>query len=66
MEPPIMSERDSYTLKEISVAFGKTFHRSGEAFFDYMGTDKECEESTKWYWEEFVENLETVRPQDES
>jgi hypothetical protein len=50
-----MDER--YTLKEISVAFGKTFHRSGEAFFDYMGTEEECEVSTKWYWEEFVENL---------
>ncbi len=50
---------NNYTLKEISVAFGKTFHRSGEAFFDYMGSDEECEDSTRWYWEEFVENLKT-------
>ena len=52
---------DNYTLEEISVAFGKTFHKSGEAFFDYLGTQEECEVSTTWYWKEFVENLKTIQ-----
>ena len=38
-------------------AFWKTFHRSGEIWFDYLGDDDECERSTDNKWHEFVENL---------
>lgn len=47
----------AYTEEEIKVAYWKTFHRAGELWFDYIGNDEACEESTKCHWGDFIDNL---------
>lgn len=46
-----------YTIEQIKQAFWKTFHKSGEQWFDYLSEDKYCEQSTFENWKEFYENL---------
>lgn len=45
------------TEEQVKAAFWKTFHKAGELYFNYLGSEEECEESTRWQWEEFLENL---------
>jgi hypothetical protein len=52
---------ETWTTDEICDAFWKCFHKSGERWFDYLGTDEENQESTKAYWEEFLDCLVKVR-----
>lgn len=46
-----------YTEQQIKETFWKTFHESGELWFDYLSKPKENEESTESYWEDFKDNL---------
>jgi hypothetical protein len=50
-------ESDCWTLEEIKNAFWKTFHKSGELWFDYLGDNEDCNQSTNSFWSEFMENL---------
>jgi hypothetical protein len=49
-----------YTIEEIKKAFWKTYHESGEIWFDYLGTDEQNERSTQGGWEDFLENLTQI------
>lgn len=46
-----------YSLEEIKKAFWATFHKSGELWFDYHGTDEENEASTESEWQLFLDKL---------
>ena len=46
-----------FTLGEIEMAFRAEFHKSGEIFFNYLGSEEECENSTSYYWECLKERL---------
>ena len=46
-----------FTLDQVKRAFWATFHRSGEAFFSYLGTDEENHSSTRCHWSDFLDNL---------
>lgn len=46
-----------YTLEEIKIAFWKKFHKSGGLWFNYLGSEEECEINTKFVWRTFSEHL---------
>ncbi len=46
-----------FSEEQIKAAFWKEFHKSGELWFNYLGTDKENENSTEASWLEFFETL---------
>lgn len=46
-----------YSIIEIRKAFFKTFHKSGELYFDYISSEEHCLECTENFYEEFEENL---------
>ena len=52
-----MPEEKKYTLEEIKKVFWEEFHRNGECWFNYLGTDEENEASTDSYWQSFLEKL---------
>ena len=47
-----------YTLDQIRAAFWATFHKEGEIWFCYLGSEDENEESTVNHWQAFKEQLE--------
>ena len=47
-----------YPLSKIKEVFWKTFHESGEIWFDYLSNDEKNEQSTQDEWETFLEGLE--------
>ena len=47
----------NYSKEDIKKAFWETFHKSGELWFNYLGTDEENESSTESKWEQFLDNL---------
>lgn len=47
-----------YSLNDIKKTFWKTFHESGEVWFDYLNDKESHNNSTEGSWNEFVENLE--------
>lgn len=49
-----------YSVDQIKLAFWKTFHESGEIWFDYLSSPEENESSTNEEWEVFLENLTTA------
>jgi len=50
-----------FSLKRIKQAFWKEFHKSGELWFDYLGTEEENEASTNEFWRDFLIYLEEVK-----
>jgi len=52
------NEGKIYTIEQIKAAFWAMFHKSGELWFDYLGDERRCSESTDQQWLEFLENLE--------
>jgi hypothetical protein len=50
-----------YNETEIKSAFWRTFHKSGETWFNYLGTDKENNDSTEREWDDFLENLNSQK-----
>jgi ATP adenylyltransferase/5',5'''-P-1,P-4-tetraphosphate phosphorylase II len=46
-----------YTIAEIKEVFWETFHKSGELWFGYLGTEEDNEDTTNQYWEDFLNNL---------
>lgn len=51
----------TYTLEQVKKAFWDTFHKNGEFFFNYLGSDEDNEGSTQLEWEYFIENLKNKR-----
>lgn len=47
----------TYTIEEIKKAFWSNFHKSGETWFDYLGTDEENDASTNEEWDSFLNEL---------
>jgi hypothetical protein len=47
-----------YSIEEIKKAFWTAFHGSGELWFDYFGSEEDCNDATESYWKEFEKNLE--------
>ena len=47
----------NFTLQEIKEAFWRTFHESGEIYFDYLSDDENNNRSTEEEWEDFLEEL---------
>jgi hypothetical protein len=47
-----------YTIEQIKKAFWEEFHKSGELWFEDIGTEEESAESTDGYWRDFKEYLE--------
>lgn len=52
-----MDHRDRFSLEEIRRAFWARFHKSGEQWFTYFGSEADCESATNGFWAEFVEYL---------
>lgn len=50
-------KRHGYSLREIKRAFWKNFHKSGENWFDYLSSERDCVDSTKDGWRGFLESL---------
>lgn len=46
-----------YSVKQIKTAFWKQFHKSGEQWFNYLGTEEENNESMENAWTEFLDSL---------
>lgn len=46
--------KNNYSVGEIRSVFWKFFHKSGEQYFDYSGSDLENEQSTAVKWKEFL------------
>jgi hypothetical protein len=57
-DPPRDEEPMTYTKEQIRAAFWAQFHKSGEIFFGYLGTDEENEDSTNSHWTGLEEELE--------
>ena len=52
----------TFTLEQIKSAFRTEFHKSGELWFDYLGSEEECNASTELEWRDFVEALRAQLP----
>ena len=52
----------TYTLDQIKKAFWEKFHKTGELWFNYLGTEKENEEITQREWEDFIDELNKISP----
>mgnify|MGYP001591169967 CR=1 FL=1 len=50
-----------YSLAVIRAAFWKTFHESGERWFNYFGTPEQNSSYTEGEWDGFAENLATAQ-----
>ena len=48
----------TYTLAQVKAAFWKMFHRRGEMWFNYLGSERENEDCTRDYWDDFLEALD--------
>lgn len=55
--PNAESKLSDAVERRIKDAFWGTFHKGGEFWFDYLGDEDECEESTNDKWLEFMRNL---------
>lgn len=44
--------------KTLHGAYWKKFHKAGELWFDYLGTEEECEAITEQNWQDFAECIE--------
>jgi hypothetical protein len=60
----LLENEPTYTEEQVKEAFVATFHKSGEQWFDDLGTPEECQRSTDTHWQEFKARLAT--PQQES
>lgn len=60
-----MANATGYTLDEIRAAFWKTFHKRGELWFDYLGTEEENTSCTEDFWGDFSDNLDQLDPLEE-
>jgi hypothetical protein len=49
--------KKTFSLDEIKKAFWDEFHKSGELWFNYLGTEEKNESSTESYWNSFLEKL---------
>lgn len=54
-----------YTLEQIKKAFWKNFHKSGETWFNYLGNERDNNESTEDEWDSFKECLEEYKGEEE-
>lgn len=54
-------ERSVFTLKQIKQAFWAQFHKSGERWFNYLGTEEENTASTDEIWQQFVDDLREAK-----
>ena len=52
-----MDEEEKFSIDQIKAAFWAEFHRSGEQWFNYRGTDEENAASTEMFWQSFLEHL---------
>jgi len=52
--------KKKYSEEQIKKVYWKCFHKSGELWFNYLGTKKENQESTESHWFEFKEELEEL------
>ncbi len=52
-------DRDTSRIiqKSLRDAFWKEFHKSGELWFDYLGTEDECQQCTEQAWNDFAEKF---------
>ena len=46
-----------FSEEELKIAFWKTFYKQGEVFFDYMGSDEDCDYTVIEYWNDFLDYL---------
>ena len=53
--------QSGFTVEEIRSAFYHAFHASGEAFFDYISSEQEQNDSTESYWIELEAELRRCR-----
>lgn len=53
-------EERLYTLEQIKQAFWNTFHKSGEIWFGYLGSEEDDNECTQEQWGEFKESLDNL------
>ena len=53
LRSPGAGEARLYDIEQIKAAFWEQFHKSGELWFDYLGTDEDNEGSTVEYWDAF-------------
>ena len=54
-------DEEKFSPWMVKEAFWETFHGSGELWFDYLGSEKEKQNSTENKWREFAENLTKIR-----
>ena len=52
-----LSDQKLYTLEEIKEAFWKSFHKSGELWFNYLSDEESNKESTEEHWRDFSDYL---------
>ena len=43
-----------FSEAQIKSAFWEEFHEAGELWFDYLGNEKDSEDSTNGYWQDFL------------
>lgn len=48
-------------VAQVKAAFWSTFHKSGELWFSYFGSDEHCETFTQEWWDTFAENLALMK-----
>lgn len=53
-----------YTLEQIKKAYWKTFHKSGEIWFNYLMSVKQNQEPTEEAWKHFLICLEEILEED--
>lgn len=51
----------TYRLEQIKQAFYNNFHKSGEKWFNYLGSDEENNRSTEYEWKDFVHELDELQ-----
>ena len=49
--------QETFTMEQIKAAFIARFHKAGELWFDYLGTEEENRNSSELIWLEFLKHL---------
>lgn len=50
----------AYTVAQIKAAFWREFHKGGERWFNYLGSETDNEECTQSEWDSFLEELQAA------
>jgi len=58
--PGVDGDTSRIVQQALRDAFWKEFHKSGEWWFDHLGTEDECQQCTEQAWNDFAETFNQI------